>query len=87
MSSKINLRRCSTCKNEKMTSEFHSNKSQKDYYSNQFKECNNIYTDMYHPKVTCIYGKTIQKYYLNHHLQTRTHNSKLSNHSVRLILF
>jgi hypothetical protein len=31
---------------------------------------------MYHPKSTCKYGKTIQKYYLNHHLQTQTHDSK-----------
>ncbi len=63
MGSKINLKRCSTCKSEKMTSEFYSNKSQKDGYSNQCK-------DMYHPKVICECGKTIQKYYLNHHLQT-----------------
>ncbi len=77
MRSKINLKCCSTCKNEKMISEFYSNKSQNDRYSNQCKECKNMYIDMYHPKVTCICGKTIQKYYLNHHLQTRTHNSKL----------
>jgi hypothetical protein len=29
MSLKINLKRCFTCKNEKMTSEFYSNNSQK----------------------------------------------------------
>jgi hypothetical protein len=77
MSSKINLKRCSTCKNEKVTSEFYSNKTQKDGYSNQCKECKNMYIDMYDPKATFICGKTIQKYYLKHHLQMRTYNSKL----------
>lgn len=70
-------KKCSKCKIEKLISGFFRNKSQKDGYSNQCKYCKTVNTVIYHPKTTCECGKTIQKYYLKHHLQRKSHISSI----------
>ncbi len=67
------LKRCSKCKNMKQFNEFFRNRCFADGYANQCKVCKNSDTSIFHPKVKCECGKTIQKFYLKHHLQTNTH--------------
>jgi hypothetical protein len=55
------------------TNEFLKNRCCADSYANQCKVCKNSNPNIFHPKVKCECGKTIQKFYLKYHLQTKLH--------------
>jgi hypothetical protein len=72
------FRKCSQCKIEYPTINFHKNKSTKDGYHLLCKTCKKDYylknKDKLFPKLTCICGKIIYKYYLEKHFKTKYHN-------------
>ncbi len=71
------LKRCSKCRNNKPTKEFHKNRWFADGYTNQCKICKMANPDIFHPKVICGCGKTIFKFYLTKHLKTKIHHKTL----------
>jgi hypothetical protein len=73
MEENIIMKCCSKCKNIKPINEFFKNRCLADGYANQCKVCKNSNPNIFHPIVKCECGKTIQKYYLKHHLQTNVH--------------
>jgi hypothetical protein len=73
MEENIIMKCCSKCKNIKPINEFFKNRCFADGYANQCKVCKNSNSNIFHPKVKCECGKTIQKFYLKNHLLTNVH--------------
>jgi hypothetical protein len=73
MEENINMKCCSKCKNIKSINEFFKNRCFDDGYANQCKNCKNSKPNIFHSKLKCECGKTIQNFYLKYHLQTNVH--------------
>jgi hypothetical protein len=73
MGENIEMKCFSKCKNLKPMSEFFKNRWFADGYANQCKVCKISNPEIFHPKVKCKCGKTVQKFYLKYHLQTKLH--------------
>ncbi len=74
MGENIIIKCCSKCKIMKSINEFFKNRCFADGYANQCKVCKNSNPNIFHPKIKCECGKTIQKFYLKYHLQTNVHS-------------
>jgi hypothetical protein len=73
--------KCCRCKLEKPMTQFYKNKTRNDEFQT---ECSQSKTEIYFlnkektfPKITCSIGKTIYKCYLENHLKTKLHKSRL----------
>jgi hypothetical protein len=71
------LKKCSRCKVEKSLAEFCKNQAT---IEGLHWECNTCKTELYYlnkeklfPKVPCLCGKAVDKYYLSNHLKTNIH--------------
>ena len=80
----MEYKRCSRCNTIKNTSEYYSNVGNKDGLCAYCKTCKYIVykqtRNLYFPKVKCECGKTVFKCYLQKHLLTKLHSSRIESY-------